>query len=86
MPIYFHFSHLPMLKQSMLELSLFTFIWDFYCSELSDNLEGESAAKGVDGDDVRPPLPVIRDVLYDNVVSFGYVIYINFVLRVDLNA
>lgn len=25
----------------------------------------------VDGDDVRPPLPVIRDVLYDNAISFG---------------
>lgn len=27
-----------------------------------------------DGDDVRPPLPVKREVLYDNAVLYGYVV------------
>lgn len=39
-------------------------------SGLSNNWE-DGSAQEVDEDDVRPPLPVIRDVLYDNAMSFG---------------
>lgn len=54
------------------EISFFSIY--FQCSGLINNQE-DGIAKKVDADDVRPPLPVIRDVLYDNAMSFGYVIY-----------
>lgn len=29
------------------------------------------------GDEVRPPLPVVRDTLYDDAMLYGYVIYVH---------
>lgn len=37
--------------------------------DLADNSWGQG-----DGDDIRPPLPVKREVLYDNAVLYGYAI------------
>lgn len=39
-------------------------------SGTSTDLEDQNVRQG-DGDDVRPPLPVIRDVLYDNTMLYG---------------
>ena len=44
-----------------------------YYSGTRTDLEDQNIRQG-DGDDVRPPLPVIRDVLYDNTMLFGYVL------------
>lgn len=30
------------------------------------------------GDEVRPPLPVVRETLYDDAAFYGYVIFLNF--------
>jgi hypothetical protein len=39
------------------------------------DLENEKVGHG-DGEEVRAPLPVVRDTLYDDAMLYGYVIYV----------
>lgn len=41
------------------------------CSEPRKDAANESSGHN-DGEDVRPPLPVIRETLYDDAMLFGY--------------
>jgi hypothetical protein len=39
------------------------------------DLENEKVGHS-DGEEVRAPLPVVRDTLYDDAMLYGYVIYV----------
>lgn len=42
-------------------------------SELKDSANNNNGVNDGDGDEVRPPLPVVRETLYDDVMHYGYV-------------
>lgn len=49
------------------------FVYQF--SNLERDIGNENVGEN-DGDEVRPPLPVIREALYDDAMLYGYVFFL----------
>lgn len=66
----------------MLVLRLKSHQWSLIfltCSEPRKDTGNQSGGVN-DGDEVRPPIPVIRETLYDDAMLYGYVFFLGNIL------